>query len=481
MAGTPNIAGTGNVDQNYNQLVTLPQNPAQAGLAAVAVMQDQGEITGSPLLRLPAASIFNRLAVGLDTPAFSYYFNSAAQNTAIWRSAVANFTTSQSAGYLTLNASAITSTGSAAIYQTYRTFTMFGGQPMEFEFSEFRSITMPANSQAEVGFFAANLGSSPFTPADGVYFRMASTGLIGVLNYNGVETTVPLLTAAQVVTNDNTTYRIVVNHYRVEFWGASQTSDPRQILGVIPVPAVNGPPFQSLGVPASIRLYFPGVPASAVQLKIANVLVLQQDTNQSKGYPDQLAGMGLMASQGQDGGVMGSTQGLTNSQAAGAGAALTNTTAAAGTGLGGQFSVQPTLAAATDGILCSYQVPAGNVNQTPRSLYVNNIQIQGAVTTALVGGPVVAAYSVAYGHTGVSLATAEGVAAKAPRRMALGYETYAATAAVGVLGSAGLNLTFSTPICVNAGEFIAIVFKNLGTVTTVGVITVLVNINGYVE
>ena len=36
---------------------------------------------------------------------------------------------------------------------------------------------------------------------------------------------------------------------------------------------------------------------------------------------------------------------------------MTNTTAALGTGLGGQFSALPTLAVNTDGIICSYLNP----------------------------------------------------------------------------------------------------------------------------
>jgi hypothetical protein len=55
-----------------------------------------------------------------------------------------------------------------------------------------------------------------------------------------------------------------------------------------------------------------------------------------------------MSYQGQTGQTLGSTALYTNSQAAGAGAAMTNTTAALGSGLGGQFAALPTLAISTD-------------------------------------------------------------------------------------------------------------------------------------
>ena len=165
---------------------------------------------------------------------------------------------------------------------------------------------------------------------------------------------------------------------------------------------------------------------------------------------------------------------------------MTNTTAALGTGLGGQFTWQPTLAVGTDGILCSYLNPVGSVNQTPRTMMITGVRIQSAVsTTALTGGPVVEAYSLAYGHTALTLATTESgsfttATAKAPRRIALGFESFASAAAVGAM-SAGdaVHMSFASPIPVNPGEYIAIVAKNLGVVTTAGVITSLVTFDGY--
>lgn len=40
-------------------------------------------------------------------------------------------------------------------------------------------------------------------------------------------------------------------------------------------------------------------------------------------------------------------------------------------------------------------------------------------------------FSLAYGHTAVSLATAEAANAKAPRRISLGYATWAVGSAIG--------------------------------------------------
>ncbi len=458
---------------------TGPLVDTQAGFAALTCEVDDGEVIGSRTMREPVASVFNRLSTGRDTLQFSDYFNATAQNTALWSNTNTTFTIAfGTAGYNVFNNSAITTTGASQILKSYRTFSLFGQAPLTFEFSEFRAAVPATNQQAEAGLFLS--AGTPFTPADGVYFRFTSNGLFGVLNYNGTETSQQLLDSAHMVINDNTTYRIVVYHYRVEFWGASTTSDPRILLGVIAVPSANGPPFSAVNAPIAFRLFHSGTAGSAVQWKIANAVVAQDDIDIAKPWSHQMAGMGLAAYQGQDGGTMGTTALYTNSLAAGAGAAATNTTAALGTGLGGQFSVQPTLTAATDGIICSYQNPATAVAQTGRTLYITSVSVQGLVTTAFTGGPVYYAYSLAFGHTAVSLATAEGAAAKAARRVALGYETYVVTAAVGTLGQ-GVTRSFTTPIVVNAGEFVALVAKNQGTVTSAGVITLLVTFDGYFE
>jgi hypothetical protein len=56
----------------------------------------------------------------------------------------------------------------------------------------------------------------------------------------------------------------------------------------------------------------------------------------------------------------------------------------------------------------------------------------------------------------------------------LGVQVYAATAAVGTLGQR-IQLRFQSPIVVQPGEFVQTVAKNLGTVTSAGVIANLIS------
>lgn len=105
------------------------------------------------------------------------------------------------------------------------------------------------------------------------------------------------------------------------------------------------------------------------------------------------------------------------------------------------------------------------------------------VTTVLAGNatPVQYVYSIAYGHNNVSLATTTTATSKAPVRKPIGFETYGAAAAVGTIGQ-GIQKDFDrAPIVVFPGEFIQITAKNVGAVTTTGVITFLVDFDGYWE
>jgi hypothetical protein len=77
------------------------------------------------------------------------------------------------------------------------------------------------------------------------------------------------------------------------------------------------------------------------------------------------------------------------------------------------------------------------------------------------------------------LATGEGVAAKAPRRVPLGIQVFPVTAAVGTRDDRDIYIKFDTPIFVQPGEFFQTVLKNLGTVTTTGAITWNITVDSY--
>jgi hypothetical protein len=247
--------------------------------------------------------------------------------------------------------------------------------------------------------------------------------------------------------------------------------------GTLAVPAANGQQTSQGCFPVYAQFRNTGtVTGSPVgQARVTDVSVQQFDTFSGLDGKDLRGIRGLMGSQATSASpVQGSTALYANNQIPTA-SALSNTTAAAGfLGLGGQHAVLPSLAVNSDGILCSFQVPAGSVNATQRALVVFGVRIQLVVIAALANlAPLTYAFSLAYGHTGLSLTTAEGANSKAARRIPIGLETLEVTAPAGTLGQ-GIDIDFRAPIVVNPGEFIAIAAKNLTSVSATGSIVFLV-------
>jgi hypothetical protein len=218
-------------------------------------------------------------------------------------------------------------------------------------------------------------------------------------------------------------------------------------------------------------------------MKISDMSVGLLNYQTAKPWSHQMAGMGLLAYQGQNGGTMGSSASYANSADPTAAAALSNT-AALVAGLGGQFRFNATATAVTDGIVTSFLNPVGSTAITPRTLYITGVKISCAnLGAAVATTATVLAWSLAFGHSTVSLATAEGVTAKAARRIALGLMSWPVGAAIGAMPERGdLMMQFDTPVVVNPGEYLATVAKFiLGTATASQVIWGHVTFDGYFE
>jgi hypothetical protein len=479
------VTGGAAVDSDDNLTVNLPYDTTAdvargggvvaAGFAALVAENDQGTITGSRFMRALEVSRDYRLRIGQDSLALHEHFASAAINTAIWFQSTTTATITMASTFVNLNGGLSVANGAVARLTSYRFFSLFGSFPIHFQAAIQFAQQPQANNVSEWGLFLA-VGTA--APTEGVFFRLNATGEFRcVINTNGTEVQSGTLNFATLVgTNTTRTFLIYIAADVVDFW------IDNILVASIPLPAAAPAITVSPSLPVAFRVLNSGVAAAAQVMRVGAVSVRNGDIGSNKPWAHLMALAGLSAYQGQTGGTMGTSALLTNSLAPGAGAVMTNTTAALGSGLGGQFAALPTLAANTDGILCSFQNPAGTTVLPGRNLVITGVRIQGAVTTVLVGNatPVIYAYSLAFGHTAVSLATAEAAGTKAPRRVALGYESYAAAAAVGSLGQ-GVAMSFAAPVVVNPGEFIAIAAKNVGVVTTTGVITFLVTFDGYYE
>ena len=483
------ISGNGaEVDVNNNLFVNLPTAIGNSGFAMIG-----GQVPGaSPSLnqnRNLLVSAESRAHVSLDRPVFYVNFASSATSAnAIPQDALKQTLTtmtvaagSTAGGFLWLNSGAIVTATTGAAIQTYGTFPTFGGYGTRYEFE-----AMPVNCNTAVN-KVLELGAGLITDAktagllDGFCFRWTAAGtFIGVISLNGTE----YQTSALTVPTDNIMHRfsIVVNQLGCEFYV------DQLLLATLPIPVgAVGPGFQT-NPPLLVRIFTAAVaPTLAPQVKLAEFWVSQNGVDWQKPWQHICSGMGQHCSNVPFGTAIGETTNRGNAVAVPAAATGTNTaTTLPFVGLGGvgRMTAQATnIAAAGDMVFSSYQVPVQAATQASKRLIITGIRISASNGGAVVATtPTTLLWGLAWGHTVLSLATADAVNAKAPRHLALGQMYAAIGAVVGQTYDRDIVANFVTPIVVNPGEFIATTVRFLlGTATASQEVVASIGFEGYWE
>jgi hypothetical protein len=415
-----------------------------------------------------------RLRVAHDNMVDQELFNYTAQNTGKHTFTFTTLAATIGTGGITTNSGSITTTTTGLTFGTHAMFPVGGTQTTVCETSVAFSAQPNANTVFDFGLFQRG-ATTAFAPLDGCYFRITSAGVFGVVNSGGVETPTAVFpsalgTGTYAYTNNATNrYLIQANNVSVSFWINNYK------YAEIVTPAASNFFCKSLALPWSFRHAIVGGAAGAVfQAVVSDYKVFIRGTQ----YSDRLSIVGsrvLGSYQGLSGGTMGSLATYPNSTNPTA-AAPSNTalTANLPAGLGGQGTVTAAVAAATDGIWGSYQAPAGSSTVQGRRLVIRGVLLDAVNLGAAVATTATTIqFSIAYGHTAVSLATAETASmatatTKAPRRVPLGFMTWAVGAGIGAQSQTGnLLVDFGdSPIYVNPGEFVALVGKFLvGTAT----------------
>lgn len=468
-------------DGSGNALVTLPQTAAQSGYARLMSENDAGGLTGTAYLKSPETSPDYRLRAGLDTVLFTDNFNATAQNTAEWSYTFATLTAAQP-GAGTVNFSTVQGTTSAhgAFMRTHQYFPVINTAPLAVEFKA--GIFTAALVSGEVWLMGLGLPSAAVTrPTDGVWLKLTSAGLVGVIAYNGTEVESGVLPATLALA---TVYKftMVVGESEVEFW----LND--ELLGELAIPTANGVPWLSASAPVFMQKYNTGAVSNTNTMRVARVGVSLLDVATFMPSAHQMAIQGLMAYQGQNGGTMGTTALLPNATAATTvtGAALSQTVALA-TGLGGQAGITAAVPG-VDGCVTAFQVPTGGINQTARNLVITGVRIDAVnIGAAVATTASTLQWSLAYGATGgtiPSLAQAETgsfvtATAKAWRRVPLGLHSWIVGAAIGAQAQP-IRYQFASPIVVHPGQWVGAVAKFIvGTATASQVIWATVTFDAH--
>jgi hypothetical protein len=466
------VAGT-------NQLKIIPETNASANAANIGGVRnfseiDQGLATGSPYLVSPEVDDDFRTRAATDILLDDENFNYALQNTGkhTTNAAATTFVPTWTVGAYNTNSTALTTASAAVSFGTYAEFPILATATLALDIEASFSNTAVTNTSIDFGFFR-NAITAPFAPTDGVYFRFSASGLTGVVNYNGTETTTSPFndsTGAAWVPTINRKYQFIlyVTPRDTEFW--INDNGNVYLLGSVDTPVGNGQPCASSTLPVRVRHAIAGSAASAgLSLAVSRYSV-------RLGGPTAMTTLSTQGSrlhgsyQGLSGGTMGSLATYVNSTNPTA-AAPSNTALTANLpgGLGGQGLVTAAAAAATDGIWSEYGVPAGTISILGKRLVLRGVKLDLVNLGAAVATTATTIqFSIAFGHTAVSLATTESGFAKAPRRIPLGIATWAIGAAIGQQPQSGpivLDLG-DAPALINPGERVALVGKFLvGTAT----------------
>jgi hypothetical protein len=460
-SNNPNELG---IDTNRQALVALNQDATKSGYVWVMSASDEGDYTGAPLLLNPETDADYRLRIGQDSKLFDEPWSGAAVNSGLWATNLTTFTVAVATAFLKLNSGGVTTASAVARVNTYETFSIENGAPLYIEVPvQLQAANFGiANTGWEIGWF---LATGITTPTDGVYLKMSTVGVLTLTwNVNGVETNStaidPTNVALGMAVNNTWKLGLEVDSDQAKLW----INDI--LAATVPRPAAASGASISGALPLTARLFnAASPPATATQLRLGRVTVGRMGWTPTLSPVDQLAFQGMGAYQGQSGGTAGQTANHANS-AAPASATLSNT-AAGYTTLGGQFQFAAVAGAETDYALFAYQVPVVAAGSWNKGVLVKRVTIDLFNTVVAVATtPTVFQWTIAVGATAVSLATAEAVAARAPRRVEVGVQSFAIGAAVGAQAQR-LDLDLSAaPLLCEAGSFIHLILKMpIGTAT----------------
>jgi hypothetical protein len=358
-------AGKMNVDAASNARVNTP-GYSSTGVAvgggdvngpAMFSEIDAGTKTGVRVVLSPETDDDYRLRVAEDTILDSEQFNYTAQNTSKHSHAFTTLTATASSAGLLLNSANITTTATGMTFGTFKEFPILGGIASTFcETAVSFSAQPTSNVVTDFGLFRRG-ASAAYAPGDGVYFRVSSTGVQGIVNNNGVETSTSVFslslgTGTFAYTNNAVNrYLIQISNVQITFWINNF------LYGSIPTPVGSGFAVKSSSLPWSIRnAIVGGAAGAATQVTVTDYRVGVRGPT----FADDLGSVGNRvygSYEGLSGGTMGSLANYANSTNPAA-AAPTNTTAALGTGWVDNFGrLHPSLSTLTESFVLTKFLP----------------------------------------------------------------------------------------------------------------------------
>lgn len=386
-----------------------------------------------------------------DTLMFWEPSEGAALNTQRWKSTATTMTASQTAvAGILLNASAITTTTTGILLTSQKAFPKFPGGAVKF--TARHRFTTVANQVWELGL--ANMGTLSGTTAqvdNGVFWRFTGTTVVPVLTINGsdVETGTDIL--GSLASTNYYTWDVILDDDRATY--TCQRSDTGAIVSeqVLRIPLTNAKMGAVTHLNAWYRLRNAGVPASAGQTWLAEAIVTASDYQSGKTWPHQLANLHL----GQEVSPTAFTATHTFANSAWPTTATLSNTAASYATLGGLWTLNAAVSAATDNSFFSFAVPA------PYSFYCTGVHLTMMNTGAANAATPASTLFWGLGVNGASANLSTGGHMRVP----LGQTSIPISAAIGA-ASPDVDIAFDVPLVTEAGKHITVIMRIVGGAAT---------------
>lgn len=453
--------------------------PANVGALRIFSENDDGGVTGNPWLMSPRTTENSRLEIAHDSIWDYELFNYSAQNFNKHRLAATTLTAAWATGGVTLNAAGVTTAATGIQISSYQFFPLIAGSSVEMDTYVAFNVAIPTGVNVDIGAPMVAAAATSI-PLDGVYFRVNSAGIVGVVNYNGSEAGVSgVFTIAPAGANFAITpgqvhkFTISITHRYVSF-----------LIDGILYARINRGTSQAQPIFASalqwgVRQHHVAATGAVLQTKVFAYNTRVGDFDLNRLWSTASSAMGFSGVQ-YPGGTAGQTANGVNSTIPAAGA-LSNTAASYAT-LGGKFTFAAIAGAETDYALFAFLVPAAAPGSSSKKLIVRGVAIDTFVLGAAVATtPTVLEWTLAIGSTAVSLATVDAVAARLPKRIPIGIQSFIVGAAVGALG-VRVDANFDAALTVDPGTYVHVILRiPAGTATATQTFRGQVGINAYWE
>jgi hypothetical protein len=398
-------------------------------------------------------------ALALNTSLLTEAFEGGNLASSRWQAINTTMAASQSAAAgLLFNSASITTAASGYFLKSLRSFQKPQRAPIHFKARA--RLAHVVNSVIELGLGDAATFNG--ANANGAYWQVTAGGAVQpVLSYNGVDITAAAVTGLNPA--NFYTFDVVIDDDEAMFMVQDTATGLIVAERSIKLPVTQAKLFAATRLFAIARLYTTAsAPASAPQLVLSTVDVVQLDVMTNKPWKEQMAEAGYGAPYNP----------LTFAQAAQwgnsafpASATLSNT-AAGYTTLGGLFQFASVAGAATDYALFGFQAPS------PYAFVLDGIDIDTWNTGAAVATtPTLMVWGLGVDQGSVSLAG--GIA-----RVGLGAQSFPIGAAIGAKAER-ISQNFDTPLVTNPGRFLTVILRMpVGTATAGEVFQGMVNLRG---